>query len=365
MTSTTTTTAIASASSSAFTLLPHDVIRAHILPHLDGPTLASIGSTTPELRTLITSDDHLWSHLCNSTWPSTNSPRVRQLISTFPHGPRSFFSHSYPPLSPNPRPPLSHSSSGVISDKLISAVDIFYRGKCMFSKVQETETVTGWFRCSPFRVDLLDPKESIPTPIRRPSHDDTCRDLYTDLELTWLLVCPTSRLSVNVSGLRPVAVEKHWLSGEVNVRYASVSGHVAFVVDVTCVGCGPGGLVLHVTEVCLRMEDRDGVGVVGKDSLVILKAVLEGKRGKCGKSKSEWVEEGRKRYFEYLERRKEWKESKLEREGRLDVMCVVFGVGFIVSLFCWSLILAVLLKVMSLFAFRTRQLRTRVRFIPA
>ncbi|KAK9723616.1 hypothetical protein RND81_05G012600 [Saponaria officinalis] len=344
--------------SSKFHLLPHDVIRAHILPHLDGCTLASIGCTTPELRTLITTDHHLWSHLCHSTWPSTTSPRLRHLISTFPNGAHTFFSLSFPPLPPTLSPPSSSSPS--TSGELISAVDIFYRGKCMFSKVQENETVTGWFRCSPFRVDLLDPKESVPTPIRRPSHDDTCRDLYNDIELTWLLVCPTRRRSINVSGLRPVSVEKHWLSGEVHMRYASVVGHVAFVVDVTCVGCGPGGLVLHVTEVCLKMEDIDGVSLIGKDSLVILQQVLEGKRGKCGKNKSENVEEGRKRYFEYLERRKEWKENKVKKEGRLDVMCVVFGVGFIVSLFCWSIFLALLLKFMSLFAFRTR-----IRFIPS
>ncbi|XP_074281269.1 putative F-box protein At2g36090 [Silene latifolia] len=354
-----TTTTTTSSTSSKFSFIPHDVIRSHILPHLDGCTLASISSTTPELRTLISSDQKLWSHLCHSTWPSTNTPRIRHLISTFPGGPRTFYSLSYPTLPPtlplNLRPPSP-------SHQLISAVDLFYRGKCIFSKVQENETVTGWFRCSPFRIDLLDPKESVPTPIRRPSHDDTCRELYSELELSWVLVCPTRRLSLNVSSLKPVNVDKHWLSGEVHVRYAVVVDNVVFVVDVTCVGCGPGGLVLHVTEVCLKMEDLDGVGLIGKDSLVILQRVFEGKRGN---GKLVGVEQGKKRYLEYLDRRKEWKENQLKREGRLDGMCVVFGVGFIVSLFCWSLILALLLKVMSLFLFRTHQMRTRNRFVPS
>ncbi|KAL2900125.1 hypothetical protein RDABS01_025207 [Bienertia sinuspersici] len=304
-------------------------MRSHILPTLDGCTLAAIGCVTPELHSL-SSDQHLWSHICHSTWPSTTSPRVRHLIlSSFPGGPRSFFSLSFPRSFNFDFPSMTLSPSSFSQPReLISAVDIFYRGKCFFSKVQETETVTGWFRCSPFRVDLVGPKKSVPTPVRRRSHDDTCRDLYTDLELSWIVVDPVNGKAVNVSSLRPVSVERHWLSGEVHVRYAAVvvgegDGHVMCSVEVTCVGSG-GGLVLHVTEACLKMEDIDGVHLNGRDSLVILYRMLEGKRGNWLKNGR--VEEGRKIYFEYLERKRERRERMLRREGRLDNMCIVIGV---------------------------------------
>ncbi|KNA05376.1 hypothetical protein SOVF_190920, partial [Spinacia oleracea] len=282
-----------------------------------------MGCVTPELRSL-SSDEKLWSDICHSTWPSTTTPHLRHLISSFPGGgPRSFFSLSFqfplfPSILSSNRHPPSLSPSCLLPEQLISAVDIFYRGKCIFSKVQETETVTGWFRCSPLRVDLLGPKESVPTPIRRPSHDDTCRDLYADLELSWIVIDPTARRAVNLSSFRPVSVERHWLSGELHVKYAAVmGGEVMCSVEVTCVGGGPGGsLVLHVREACLKMEEISGGHLNGKDSLVILQRLLEGKRGNlCGKGGMKGrVEEGRRRYLEYLERKKERKEKMLRRE---------------------------------------------------
>lgn len=177
----------------------------------------------------------------------------------------------------------------------------------------------------------MGPKESVPTPIRRPSHDDTCRDLYADLELSWIVVDPIKGKAVNVSSLRPVSVERHWLSGEVHVRYATVvgDGHVMCSAEVTCTGSG--GLVLHVTEACLKMEDIDGVHLNGRDSLVILQRVLEGKRGNW--INKERVEEGRKRYLEFLEKKREKRERILRREGRLDNMCVGIGVLLFVGLF--------------------------------
>jgi hypothetical protein len=61
---------------------------------------------------------------------------------------------------------LTVHSSIPVSTELISAIDVRYKDELIFSKVQETEAETGWFLCSPFRVDLLGQKESIQTPIR-------------------------------------------------------------------------------------------------------------------------------------------------------------------------------------------------------
>uniref|UniRef100_A0A2N9HTV9 Uncharacterized protein n=1 Tax=Fagus sylvatica TaxID=28930 RepID=A0A2N9HTV9_FAGSY len=57
---------------------------------------------------------------------------------------------------------LTVRSSIPLSTELISAVDVRYKDELIFSKVQETEAETGWFLCSPFRVDLLGQKESNP-----------------------------------------------------------------------------------------------------------------------------------------------------------------------------------------------------------
>lgn len=319
----------ATTSTAALSLLHPDIIRFHILPRLDGCSLAAVGCATPELRSLC-SDEGLWSHICHSTWPSTTTPRMRELISTFPNGPRSFFSVAYP-LVPTLSPILYPRT---LPSGLISAVDIFYRGQCIFSKVHETETVTGWFRCSPFRIDLLGPKETVATPIRRPSHEDTCRDLIGDLELSWIVVGPSTCRAANVSSFHPVSVERHWLSREVHVRYASVASHVMCRVEVTCVGgMGP---VMHVTEVSLKMEDMDGAHLTGRESLVILQRAFEGKRGKGG-GRREREEEGRRRYLEYLERKRERRERNKRREGRLDMMCAGFGVAIFAAPFFLAL----------------------------
>ncbi|CAO2839295.1 unnamed protein product [Amaranthus hypochondriacus] len=324
-----------SSSSNPFSSLPEDVIRAHIFPRLDGCSLASVGCVTPELHSL-SSDHQLWSHICHSTWPSTTTSTLTPLISSFKGGARSFFALSTLPPNHNLPSPSPSPSLSALPDQVISAVDIFYRGKCIYSKAQATETVSGWFKCSPFRIDLVGPKEAVPTPISRPSHEDTCQSLYADLELSWIVVDPTGHKAVNVSSLLPVSVERHWLSGEVHIRYATVvGGHVTCSVEVTCVGGGPGGLVLHVTEACLKMEDIDGAHLNGRDSLVVLQRVLEGKRGNlCSENgKMRKVEEKRKKYLEFLERRKERREKILRREGRLDNLCVGIGSFLFVGLF--------------------------------
>ncbi|KAK1588283.1 hypothetical protein Q3G72_021675 [Acer saccharum] len=96
----------------------------------------------------------------------------------FPCGHKSLFSDSFPVLDHHlQRPPSKHSTT--LDDsllppttELISAVDIFYENNPIFSKVEETETITGWFQFPPFRIDLLDEKELVPTPISFVSESD-------------------------------------------------------------------------------------------------------------------------------------------------------------------------------------------------
>ncbi|CAI9097670.1 OLC1v1034139C1 [Oldenlandia corymbosa var. corymbosa] len=317
-----------------FSALHPDIIDAHILTRLDGPSLATASCSSATLRHL-SSRQQLWTHVCHSTWPSTTAPRVSRLISTFPDGgPRAFFAQSFPlPLS-EPVGPDTCASSSDSPSELISAVDVHYRDELIFSKVQETETVTGWFRCSPFRIDLLEPKDVIPTSIRHPEGEDTCSNLMEDIVLSWIVIDPVSHRAVNLSSHKPVSVQRHWLTGEVQVRFASIlpaqnqkkgpirtaKGDVQCAIMMTC-GKSEGG-DMQVKEVCMEMENMDGMHLNGKDSLVILDRALKGKRGKSMNKE----EEGRRRYEEYVEMKKERKERKLRTEGALDVFCVAFGV---------------------------------------
>ncbi|KAI3471907.1 hypothetical protein Pfo_028595 [Paulownia fortunei] len=280
-----------------FSALHPDIIKSHVLTRLDGPALGSAACCSTTLRHL-SSQDNLWSNICHSTWPSTSSPRLSHFISTFPDGgPRAFFSHAFPILAGRS---LTHTSSNP-PPELISAVDIHYKDNLIFTKTQETETVSGWFRCSPFRIDLLEPKDVVPTPIKYPEGDEACTEMINDMTLSWILIDP------------PVTVQRHWLTGEVQVRYASIPaadhGHVQCGIVVTCGGCERGEM--QVREVSLEIEDMDGMHLNGKDSLVFLQWTLEGKKG-TGKNR---VQEGQRRYKEFVEMKRERRERKLRTEG--------------------------------------------------
>ncbi|PIN16660.1 hypothetical protein CDL12_10685 [Handroanthus impetiginosus] len=325
------TTAASADQGGATTLsaLHPDIIESHVLTRLDGPSLGSVACCSATLRH-ISSSDNLWSDICHSTWPSTASERLSHLISTFPDGgARAFFSHAFSVLAADRR--LTHSSNP--PPELISAVDIRYKDKLIFTKVQETETLSGWFRCSPFRIDLLEPKDVVPTPIKHPEGDEACAETTNEMSLSWILIDPIGRRAVNLSSQKPVAVQRHWLTGEVQVRYASIlaggQGHVQCGIVVTCGGSESGEM--HVREVSLEIEDMDGTHLTGKDSLVFLQGALEGKNG-TGKYR---VQEGHRRYKAYMEMKRERKERKLRREGALDMFCVAFGVAALVGLCCF------------------------------
>ncbi|KAF3441620.1 hypothetical protein FNV43_RR15535 [Rhamnella rubrinervis] len=334
--STDTITSVDEGGSATFSTVHPDIILTNILTRLDGPTLASAACISSQLHAL-SCREKLWTDICHSTWPSITTPRLRRVISTFPDGPRSFFSNSFPLLaSLEPTSAVGSPANHHRPSELISAVDIYYRGELMFSKVVETETVSGWFRCSPFRIDLLEPKEVVPTPIPYPDGDDTCRGLADDLTLSWIMIDPTGRRAMNLSSHRPVSVQRHWLSGEVHVRFASIlkgdrgssSEYVQCGIVVTCGGSGSGGM--QVSEVSMLVEDMDGMHLNGGDSLVILERTLEGKKGR-GRRREE---EGRKRYEKYLEKKRERRERKVRTEAILDTLCAVLGVfGFGLLLF--------------------------------
>ncbi|KAK6936249.1 hypothetical protein RJ641_033279 [Dillenia turbinata] len=325
--------------------LPHDVLLTHILTRLDGPTLSSAACASSTLHSL-SSDRKLWIDICESTWPSTADPRMRQLIGSFPSGHRSLFSDSFPLLAPNPdtASPIPHPgrpSNGTM--ELISAVDIHCKNQPIFSKVQNVETESGWFLGSPFIVDLLSPKDSIPTQIKhndRADEDDKfLKDLEENMTLSWIVVDPNLTRSVNLSGRRPISVERHWLNGDVQLKYVTIltgdrqspSEYVQCEIVVTCGGCE--GEEMHVREVTLQVEDLEGKCLSGRDSLAILQRAMErGKREKVREG-----EDGKARHRNFMEMRKERTERKQRREKVIDMVCVTVMVAIFLAY--WSYVL--------------------------
>ncbi|XP_022889246.1 probable F-box protein At2g36090 [Olea europaea var. sylvestris] len=327
-----TTTAEQDFTTAGFSNLHPDIIESHILKRLDGVSLSTLSCCSATLHHL-SSQNNLWSNMCHSTWPSTSSQRVNHFISTFPDGgPRSFFANAFPLLVElTTAKNLSPSSpSAPLPSELISAVDIRYQDQLIFTKVQETETVTGWFRCSPFRIDLLEPKDVVPTPIKHPE-GDTCTTIINHMTLSWILIDPIGRRAVNLSSHKPVTVQRHWLTGEMQVRFATIltvdHGHVQCETLVTC-GVSEGG-DMQGKEVSLQIEDRDGMHLIGKDSLVILQRALEGKKG----GRKPGLQEGQMRYKKFVEMRRERRERKLRRDVALDLFCVAFWVSTLLALF--------------------------------
>lgn len=264
-----------------------------------------------------------------SKWPSMDDPRVIQLISAFPNGYRGCFSDSFPILTAYDKDQPAKLTS--LPSKLISAVDLSYRERPVSSRVLETETGSEWFQHSPFRVDLLDPKEVLPIPIKIDDWDDDMwqQDLKQNLTLSWIIIDPTRKRAGNFPSLEPVSVQRHWLTGEVRVEYATVLGcnRFGFVECKVVVTCGMSEQLqgeLHVREACLQVEDMDGKYLNGKDSLVTLMRAMEfGKR-------SRKEEERRKRHGEYLEMKRLKRERKVLKEKVMDVACVT-GVSILLT----------------------------------
>ncbi|GLT48687.1 hypothetical protein SLA2020_222950 [Shorea laevis] len=160
----------------------------------------------------------------------------------------------------------------------------------------------------PLRVDLLDQKESVPTPIQCTSQEETwLKHLEDSLTLSWIVIDPTRKRAGNMSSGRPVEVERHWLMRDVQVRYSVIlGGRREFMecrVLVTCWGEEGGGM--HAREVSMQMVNMEGKGLSGAESLEILQGAIEGGRRREMKGN-----EGKEKYEDFAERKRERKERK-------------------------------------------------------
>ncbi|KAJ9558725.1 hypothetical protein OSB04_013339 [Centaurea solstitialis] len=313
-----------------------EIIQTHILTRLDGQTLSAAACVSSQLRSLC-SDDQLWSDICSSNWPSTDHPLVRQAISNFPSGHRSFFSDSFP--SPSHRLTTTTTTT---PPQIISAVDLRYHGELVFSKVESTDTApdSEWFRSAPFRIDLLEPKEIVPSEVKF-SGDD--REMQTDLEknitLSWIVIDPTGNRAVNVSSVEPVSVQRNWLTDDIELTFAVVAAvddghhdeeHVSCNIEVTC------GVKEGSGEVYVSGWDLDGKCLSGEGSMVILQGLTAGQRRSRRYDGGGGVDQ-KERYEEFVERGKKRKEERERRERRLDMVCVASGMAFLMAFWSFAL----------------------------
>ncbi|XP_028784908.1 F-box protein At2g27310-like [Neltuma alba] len=282
------------AAASILTLHP-DIIQTHVLTRLDGSALAAAATTCSQPCALASEED-LWANLCHSMWPATRSPRIRHVIRSFPHGFRSFFSD----CSTIPRPLTTIPRNSHINldrtPQLISAVDLYHRRQLLglvWSSVQngllskftvvETETVSDSFRRSPFRVDILEPKDVVQTQIRYPEDDEASRQLERELRMSWIVIDANGGRAMNV--LSPMAIWAYSARRSVTFMFISdmMSEKRPWTRAISCrvwvTGVEGEGGEMQVSGVSLEVEDIGGmVKFNGGEGLVILQTVLEGKR---------------------------------------------------------------------------------------
>jgi hypothetical protein len=275
----------------------HTDVLARALRRLDGRSLAAASCATSGLRALV-ADPETWRALCLAEWPSLAG------LDAVP--PRRLFADAYPFPSPDAGGGPADASlfDLELPGRLISAVDVYRGGRPLLSLVVETPASSSWFLGSPFRVDAVER--------RKPPEEAAASSSPAELELSWVVLDPARGRAVNVSSRRAVAVDRHWYTGETLVRFAVVLGGCKFEAVVACAELGG-----RVTEVSLAVEDADGAAVAGEGALRLLAAAMEApKRG--GERE---LEEARRRYHEFVMRKKGRKESKARREALVDLCC--------------------------------------------
>lgn len=321
--------------------LHSDIIETHLLNKLDGPSLASASSTSRFLNTLC-NKECLWEDICNSTWNSIAHPLVRQTISSFPGGYRSFYSDSFPVLRPSiSQGSLSHQ---VHASELISAVDMHLGTKPVYSKVTVTDTESSGFPGSVFCVDLINYEETAEIPIIYEGDEMECMsELQENMTLSWIVIDPTLKRAANVSSLRPVSVRPHWDGSGIKVTYATVLSGACCGIETTefveCrivafFGCEEGKK-LQLRELSLCVVDMVKTRLNGEKSMKILKGGMQ-----SGERKKE-NGDGKMMYAKYLNFKRHTKDDK--KRGRDKVYRVLWVFHAIIwVLFAISLISSLL-----------------------
>lgn len=202
----------------------HGDVLGCALRRLDGRSLAAASCATVALRALAT-DPETWRALCVAEWPSLALALAaqRRLLAAVP--PQRLFADAHPFPSADTGGAGGPDPDPVPAGELVSAVDVYYRGAPLLSRLVETPASSPWFLGSPFRVEAVERKRpasaaAVPSP--------------GELELSWVVVDPARGRAVNVSSRRLVAVDRHGYTGETLARFAVVLGGCKFEATVAC-----------------------------------------------------------------------------------------------------------------------------------
>ncbi|XP_074578902.1 putative F-box protein At2g36090 [Curcuma longa] len=289
----------------------HPDLIAGVLRLLDGPTLAALSCANVRFRSLAGEPD-LWRDLCLSSWPSLGHPRLLRLLAS---SHRSFFADVFSsPVCTVAESACSGDGESSLPSELISAVDLRHRGSVVLSLVVETDTSTSWFMAAPFRIDA---------DVERKDEGDSAVFSPEELTLTWVVIDPHRRRAVRATSLRPVSVSRHWITGEMVVRFALVLGEECAIGAVVKIG----EETRKVQEIYLAAEGVEGACLSGREGLAVVRSAMEGGRRQGDES------DAKRRWEEFAGRRQKMKETAAKRERLVDLACAAVGAAAFVALF--------------------------------
>lgn len=348
-----------------FQLCSHDIL-SDIMARLEGSSLAAAACTCSDLRT-VARDQSLWKPLCESTWPSTTSTEAEQLLSssssssstsTDGGGYAKFYADSFPLVLYDNKKPMQHEAvtTHVYPSDFVSLVDVYYKEKCILSKVLDgipgAADVSGssdsnvtdcqrWFSTCPFRLDLLDIEEDKSTTELGKEDDncsrDLCRNLTQDVRLSWVLFDKRSGKAVNLSSWKPLLVQRSWLFDDDYVmRFGCVvavgeslspQGLAECVIEAKCTLIEAEGF-LRWREISMSFEDMMGARVNGSKSLSVLSQALS-----CRRTINHGLVE--KGYSDYERLKMEMKQRNERRESIANHLYVSVEIAVFAAL-CYA-----------------------------
>lgn len=363
-------------SSTTFSSMNTEFIVDAIMSRLDGPSLAASATACSELRAAA-SDQTLWKNLCTATWPSTESEAAQQLLSK---GFDKFYANAFPLIlcqaqESAPNPTVAHASS---SD-LASLIDIYYKGKCILSRVLDaipepadvhddknhgSDELLQWLKDCPFRLDLLpysDDADIIDTNnddytelVRGGENDritylpsltsstengkrglDLRDELAEDFRLSWILFDKKTGKAVNLSSWKPMFVQKSWApNGEYVLHFGSIIpvGETSLLpnkfaeckIVARCQVIENSGYAKW-TEISMRVENMAGAHLNTANSLWVLNQAL------CSKRTAKHIEV-EKANLEYKMYKKEMKRRDDRRDYLVDKLYALVGLTVLTTI---------------------------------
>ncbi|KAI3469059.1 hypothetical protein Pfo_025722 [Paulownia fortunei] len=352
-----------------FKSLNQDLV-VDIMSRLDGCTLASTASTSSDLQDAA-GDERLWQKLCHDTWPSTSK---RQLPFPKTGGFKSLYADAFPlilhevkgGLPKNiPTGTASFDTSSSPWD-VISLVDIYYKGHCIFSKVVDgiIEGINGTcrdnfntFLCYPFKLDLLgigcpkgasqdfqdfgstDNLTNLPSTafMDYEGGGDLCNKIVGDLRLSWILFDRRKGKAANISSWTPRSIHR---STPFDEGYVICFGCIVPIEDsitthtlAECVITAKCKLMIKQgsirwKEITLVIKDIDGSHLNGEQSMTVMKRALI-----CTRSRNHYrVELG---YQKFCKQKIELKLRNEQEESLANIFCATIAIATLLGI-CYA-----------------------------